>query len=478
MSTAQSVKTQIQSLIDSANVTTGNNDATLTDAVGHLVEGYGQGGSKSAYQYAQDGGYTGTEAEFKEKMAGELKVIYDYEDLNEKVLATTIKPEVSGEFIHITDSAALPIMNFGMEGKTEQDGTPTPDTPQEIINAGTYNEATGRYEIGFEIRQNNILNPTNIIHNKYIHGGLWTAVDEPSHNILVFDVYEAGYYGIYANYVYQINNRICAGEKLNNTFSNRQWVVFNLSVGKHMISIKHNDSTPNTGDEEYMVVKVNSATASAPEYEEYVGQPLTLTSPVPITKWDKLVKRDGVYGWSIMSDEYSATGLDIAVTAYKNGSCTNRYVNISNNNVYTSPHDGVCEDLSLVGGIWSKQDIEGFALNSTNQFHICIRNSILGVSDDATIAEQTTAMVNYLKQRYESGNPIKVRYKASTEQSFHPLPESEQALLKSVETYYQVTNIFNDQNCPMSIQYIADTQTYIDNLANGLASAVVSLREV
>lgn len=45
MSTAQSVKTQIQSLIDSANITTGNNDATLTDAVDHLVEGFGQGGT-------------------------------------------------------------------------------------------------------------------------------------------------------------------------------------------------------------------------------------------------------------------------------------------------------------------------------------------------------------------------------------------------------------------------------------------------
>ena len=43
MSTPQSVKTQIQSLIDTANETTGNNDATLTDAVGALVDGYGSG---------------------------------------------------------------------------------------------------------------------------------------------------------------------------------------------------------------------------------------------------------------------------------------------------------------------------------------------------------------------------------------------------------------------------------------------------
>ena len=45
MSTIQTVKTQIQSLIDLANTTTGNQDTNLTDGVNALVGGYGQGGS-------------------------------------------------------------------------------------------------------------------------------------------------------------------------------------------------------------------------------------------------------------------------------------------------------------------------------------------------------------------------------------------------------------------------------------------------
>ena len=44
MSTIQTVKTQIQSLIDLANTTTGNTDTNLTDGVNALVSGYGQGG--------------------------------------------------------------------------------------------------------------------------------------------------------------------------------------------------------------------------------------------------------------------------------------------------------------------------------------------------------------------------------------------------------------------------------------------------
>lgn len=46
MATAESVKTKIQGLIDSANAATGNTDADLTSAVGSLIAGYGSGGGE------------------------------------------------------------------------------------------------------------------------------------------------------------------------------------------------------------------------------------------------------------------------------------------------------------------------------------------------------------------------------------------------------------------------------------------------
>lgn len=45
MSTIQSIKGQLQELIDSANATTGNADTNLTDGVNSLIEGYGSGGT-------------------------------------------------------------------------------------------------------------------------------------------------------------------------------------------------------------------------------------------------------------------------------------------------------------------------------------------------------------------------------------------------------------------------------------------------
>ena len=47
MSTAETVKAQMQGLIDSANAKTGGNDTTLTSAVNTLIAGFGQVGGSS-----------------------------------------------------------------------------------------------------------------------------------------------------------------------------------------------------------------------------------------------------------------------------------------------------------------------------------------------------------------------------------------------------------------------------------------------
>ena len=55
MSDINTVKAQIQSLIDLANTTTGNTDTNLTDGVNALVSGYGQGGSGGTLEGLENG---------------------------------------------------------------------------------------------------------------------------------------------------------------------------------------------------------------------------------------------------------------------------------------------------------------------------------------------------------------------------------------------------------------------------------------
>lgn len=56
MATAESVKAKLQNLITLANNTTGNTDATLTQAVNALIAGFGQGGGGDVTGLAYDMG--------------------------------------------------------------------------------------------------------------------------------------------------------------------------------------------------------------------------------------------------------------------------------------------------------------------------------------------------------------------------------------------------------------------------------------
>lgn len=556
---------------------------------------------KSAYQYAQDGGYTGTEAEFKDKMAKELEVVYDYEDLNEAILATAIKPEVSGEFIHITDSAALPIMDFGMEGKTEQNTTsgiqlippeaikkatynltafrtigylleanqtymvvtsvnadslsfkdvsnndnlsivtgknnvsytptedklvfvdcyfangvpdnvefmlykgstvlpiepytggqpsPNPDYLQEIINAGTYNEATGRYEIGCVVGNKNWFDERNLSNGEFVEfNGVrcYKYIDDNKN---------FAYQGLFLeNTRYTIKTQIFRESGVTSAttiivhYTDGTSEAISCRPSVEQIRSTNTDKTIkcitggyNHGQTVYLDLSVTQIEPGSTATDYIVGQsqPFTLTSPVPITKWDKLIKRDGVYGWSILSKEYEITGRETFNSGgdtYYTGSSTNMYLrldditslaNLNTQYIY-------CNELSFIKSIWDKTDGSVGMITNGEQLHLRLPNKLLGVSDDSARNDKIVAHRVYLEQRYDAGNPLKLLYKVDTEQSFHPLPNNEQALLKELETYYQVTNIFNDQNCPMSIQYIADTQTYVDNLTMSLTNAVVSL---
>ena len=574
---------------------------------------------KSAYQYAQDGGYAGTEAEFKEKMASELEVTYDYENLNEAILATAIKPEASGEFIHITDSAALPIMEFGMEGKTEQETTsgknlysggdvnglgqitirldekipsgtyvfsaiitssdtngtmsnvsfrdddmkeiatfnltrntrastsftipidtniivfyassnsggsegdtfsfkdiqieagstatdyepytgaqpsPNPDYPQEIINAGTYNEATGRYEIGCSVVNKNLfdLKAENVIaintsstktsvrdidngielsytnaRNSYVELNtklLPNTTYSISCNIVV-EADQTQSTGFKCINVYDNNDRYYGGNIANvsyikgkNTFSfttpsNTDYVKISL-VGWSLV----NGTTGKTTFTDF-ILSVDGST----EFLPHQATEFILTSPVPLTKWDKLVKRDGVWGWSVWSESINAKEKTINIV---------NYLDETSGTVNFDVPNAVAKQSS---GIYCNRAITGIVLSGYNNKFRIYENSIQirleypeGITRSSSNADMITAYMNLFNAK-----EYIFQYQTAQEQSFHPLPDSEQALLRSLETYYQVTNIYNDQNCPMSIQYIADTQTYVDNLTMSLTNAVVSL---
>lgn len=206
------------------------------------------------------------------------------------------------------------------------------------------------------------------------------------------------------------------------------------------------------------------------DYTPHQSQNITLTSPVPLTKWDKLVKRDGVYGWSIQGKKYNYNADNIVMSG--NNADTEKvrlYVHNAN-----APQKTECFCNMLKYWTNTRHGYCGYWFNET--FCTLILNSQLkSYSYDETLTqtENVNNAIASFKQMVRECGEIQIWANMQEEQAFYQLPDSEQTLLKSLETYYGVTNIYNDQGCPMWLTYVADTKLYINNKILSIQTAMI-----
>lgn len=123
-------------------------------------------------------------------------------------------------------------------------------------------------------------------------------------------------------------------------------------------------------------------------------QTVTLTADRPLTKWDRLEKRGGQWGWVYKSEE---------IESYTDESVPGEYFSTTG-------------QLSVGAQVW-----------------------------------------------YET-----------TEEIFVPLSESEQEAMNALYTYRPTTVISNQQGLDMTVDYIADTKTYIDNKFEALQQSLAN----
>jgi hypothetical protein len=185
---------------------------------------------------------------------------------------------------------------------------------------------------------------------------------------------------------------------------------------------------------------------SPSEYSEY-KQPVSfaLTSPVQLTKWDKLVKRDGVWGWSVWQLINTFNGSEEWHTYNSNiyGYSVFRWDEISKG-LIANKEVSICSHFRNKVGAWSNGVDGEFGDNRQSGDSIYFVTSVVEMGD-----------VDGWKAWLQSNN-IMIVTKASSEQSFHPLPDDEQELLNNLTMYYGGATLYNDQGCPMEIKYVVD----------------------
>lgn len=344
--------------------------------------------------------------------------------------------------------------------------SPSPEYPQEIVNAGKQNEDTGKYEVDVKVTGKNLIN------EKEIH--------KTQDNYFVsYKLYGGKGIDLKAGitYTFSTNRRADAYIK---KYDNLQEII--KVYGKQKLTY-----TPETNVKVCLIVNISKEIdndikmqleegTDATSYEPYKEQTLTLTSDRPLTKWDRLAEQDGQIGWLYKGKQHIVTGeeslrIPVGLPSYIYGNTTSSFLAISNNDF--SDKKGYLNKLPYIPEVWiSQSNKEGYCLNTTNQLHVRFANTRLNIEDTASISEREKAIKAHIKQQYDAGTPYMLWYE-SLQEEFVPLPQEQQNAIRALTTYYPTTVVTNSEDTEMQLTYVADTKNYTDRKIEEAVSAQV-----
>lgn len=370
---------------------------------------------------------------------------------------------MSGESpLVIPDSAERVNKRLELGGKTEQnqDPPPSPEYPQEIKNSGKWNADTQKYEVDAKVTGKNLLNL-----QKASEKVNWTQHSNfPGYyNFPVF-------VGRGNTVTISIPQKIPTGQGLflsvclTESGAREGWIAHNS-----------NDSLNNTkltykATNDYIYLNAHSDTIAgmkkyfgnlqveygnvATPYQPYKEQTITLTSDRPITKWDKLEKRNSVYGILYGSKHVVLNGSE---EDWVKSSIDNTFYLKSFKGLPTS-YEIFCDKLKNFKASVNAIELNCILGNRTN-LYICID----GITDIGTL------------KTWLSENNLEVYYN-SKESQFVPLPQSEQNAIRALKTYYPTTVITADGgelDPDIKVTYTADTKNYIDNKVSAKVASII-----
>lgn len=343
--------------------------------------------------------------------------------------------------------------------------SPSPEYPQEIVSAGKYDEATGKYQ--YEVK----LTGANLFDAEYFRTTLDWKPPADGNGYPYIPIYIGkgntvtistdgtpteglGFYCAIARTNKNTNNKVYTWLYHSNS---ADLIKTNVSFG--VIEDDYIYFALNSGHdniEKFLNAFTNfqiEISAQKTEYQPYKEQTVTLTADRPLTKWDRLEKRNGQWGWVYKSAEIVLDGTEIYVTGpgnYVSDFSSNCYTNISNM-VSDGCTNAFMNRLSNIDYSWTLPDAIGFSKN-LNQLHVRISNSDLGTTGESSASEITNAMKAYMAQQYEDGNPFIFWYETA-EETFVPLTESEQESMNALHTFRPTTVLSNDAGCNMELTY-------------------------
>lgn len=396
-----------------------------------------------------------------------------------------IKSESKEETHLIQDSVDYAFDEFFMYGKSTQSGTPSPETPVEIVSAGQ----SGQIKI--DVLGGNLLDLSKgksgtregVTYTKnpdgsYIATG--TATGSAG------NVWFLGSYSVDPNLQenvlftlkqgkYTVKDCVLFSNKkdLKNTFTtDSDFKVTGVRNPAQVIGQTYNDVI-------YPMLNVGS---SAPPFESYKQpQTIILTTPnglsgIPVSGDDYTYIDSKGKKWIADTIEYRKDGKCVRVQRVEKHKIS--YVVSINNKRQLNPDYFGCEYENLVDklknrqiGILCNKNIfrgESTSLNGSEMTYILNNGYIVFGFPKKLVQEQTVEAVNnYLKE-----NPFDIIYPLKQPVETLLTPE-EIAAFKALHTNEPTTTIINNAGITTKVKYITDTKKYIDSKFVALAKQLI-----
>lgn len=170
--------------------------------------------------------------------------------------------------------------------------SPSPDYPQEIVSAGNYDEATGKYKYEVKLTGVNLFDASEIVEGIISNGELVPNINFVTSGFIPVvsgRIYSRSVSGAVGNFLYN-EDKSFLGSVSGTTIeipNNAIYVRFCIQKNGYDVN----------------KIMFNEGSSVFP-YEPYrPPQNVPLTADRPLTKWDRLEKRNGQWGWVYKSAE-------------------------------------------------------------------------------------------------------------------------------------------------------------------------------
>lgn len=362
--------------------------------------------------------------------------------------------------------------------------SPSPEYPQEIVNAGRLNEDTGKYEVNVKVTGKNLL---NISSDEMLREA--SLIDKKTNTVQCNIVNK--YYSCVRikNEEFLKNIMDSTGKKINfkcdtsktmdtcvsiTIFGNRtnggeyQEAGSALGTNKCSMIISKDFESINNIEFRFNRNIKNTFTDTETiysnlmcwigeeniEFETYKEpQTLTLTSDRPLTKWDRLEKREGIWGIARQGEILTIDGSTENLTKYHEQE--SRPEGVSSYFVTTVPitpneTDIISTHFKRIDGAWSSGKNGEFSSHpEITNIYFC---TTIPTLEDLRV---------WLDTEKSKGHPVTFAFPKNVE-TWEPLPEETQKILKALYTNYPTTIISNSEDTEMQLTYVADTKNYTD----------------